>query len=227
MEGVPALRDIIEPEDFICKIDLKDAYVVVPIHPESQDFLSFQNQGVVYRYTSLAFGLSVAPRVFSKIMKYAIEPLRKDGIRLVYYLDDICILAKTKAEMNILTHRIRLHLENLVFMINYSKSMLLPVKSQEFLGFQFNTKKMEISVPSMKINNLLKKIKQLRTTPLRTCRWIAGLLGKMTSMIPAIGEALLHIRYLQRDLSRALHLNRQNWEATCRLSYTSLEELSW
>ncbi|KAG1617817.1 hypothetical protein G6F46_004388 [Rhizopus delemar] len=33
-------------------------------------------------------------------MRYAIEPLRKEGIRIVYYLDDICIPAKTKQEMN-------------------------------------------------------------------------------------------------------------------------------
>lgn len=30
MEGVPALREIIEKDDLMCKIDLKDAYVVIP-----------------------------------------------------------------------------------------------------------------------------------------------------------------------------------------------------
>ncbi|KAG0943812.1 hypothetical protein G6F29_011592 [Rhizopus arrhizus] len=188
MEGVPALREIIEKDDYLCKIDLKDAYVVVPIHPESQDFLSFQNQGIVYRYTSLAFGLSVASRVFSKIMRHAIEPLRKEGIRLVYYSDDICIMAKTKPEMNLLTRRIRIHLEKLGFIINYAKSSLGPVKSQEFLGFQFKTKIMEISVPR---------------------------------------EALLHIRYLQRDLASSLQQTHQDWEAICKLSSTSQEELHW
>jgi hypothetical protein len=160
-------------------------------------------------------------------MRHAIEPLRKEGIRLVYYLDDICIMAKTKLEMNLLTRRIRIHLEKLGFIINYAKSSLGPVKSQEFLGFQFNTKIMEISVPSLKINNLPKRIKQLQTTPTRTCRWIAGMLGKMTSMIPAIGEALLHIRHLQRDLARSLHQTHQDWEAICKLSSTSQEELHW
>lgn len=84
MEGVPALREIIEPDDYLCKIDLKDAYVVIPIHHDSMDYLTFENQGTVYRYRSLAFGLSVSPRIFSKIMRYAIEPLRKEGIRLHY-----------------------------------------------------------------------------------------------------------------------------------------------
>jgi hypothetical protein len=121
MEGVPALRDLIEKNDYICKIDLKDAYVVIPIHPDSQDYLSFENQGTIYRYKSLAFGLSIAPRVFSKIMKYALEPLRKEGHRLIYYLDDICLLEKMKAKMNILTTRVTQHLQNLGFIINYNE----------------------------------------------------------------------------------------------------------
>ncbi|KAG1205851.1 hypothetical protein G6F69_009228 [Rhizopus microsporus] len=58
MEGVPALRDIVEPNDFLTKIDLKDAYIVVPIHPDSRKFLSFSHKGTIYQYKSLAFGLS-------------------------------------------------------------------------------------------------------------------------------------------------------------------------
>lgn len=100
MEGIPALRGLVKPGDSIYKRDLKNAYVVVPIHPDSRDFLSFRNQRVIYRYCSLPFGLSSAPRIFSKIIKYAMEPLTKAGIRLVYYLDGICSLAKSKMEMN-------------------------------------------------------------------------------------------------------------------------------
>lgn len=75
MEGIPALREIIQERDFICKIILKDVYVVVPIHPASRQYLSFQNQAQVYQYKTLAFGMCVSPRVFSKLMRYSIEPL--------------------------------------------------------------------------------------------------------------------------------------------------------
>ncbi|EIE78410.1 hypothetical protein RO3G_03114 [Rhizopus delemar RA 99-880] len=47
IEGVPALRHIIEKDDLMCKLDLKDAYVVVPIHPTSQQYSTFKHQGVV------------------------------------------------------------------------------------------------------------------------------------------------------------------------------------
>ncbi|KAG1167109.1 hypothetical protein G6F71_009602 [Rhizopus microsporus] len=35
MEGVPVLREIIETDDYMTKIDLKDAYTVVPISVET------------------------------------------------------------------------------------------------------------------------------------------------------------------------------------------------
>jgi hypothetical protein len=116
----------------MCKVDLKDAYTVVPIHTESWDFLSFENQGMVYRYTSLAFGWSVAPRGSCKSMRHAIEQLWREGIWIIYYLDGICILEKSKDKMHKTVLKIRKHLEVLGFIINYFKSILILSKEQEF-----------------------------------------------------------------------------------------------
>jgi hypothetical protein len=160
MEGVPALREIIEKDDFLCKIDLKDAYTVVPIQKDSRRFLTFKNEGIVYQYRSLAFGLNVAPRLFSKLMRYAIEPLRQEGIRLVYYLDDICLLGKSKEELTTTSQKVIAHLQKLGFIIHMERSVLIPSQMQEFLGFQFNKKKMNITVPIQKINRLLQRIQQ-------------------------------------------------------------------
>ncbi|SAL96228.1 hypothetical protein, partial, partial [Absidia glauca] len=57
MEGVPALRDLLQPGDYMAKIDLKDAYTVVSIHPKSRQYLTFHHQGTVYQYKALPFGL--------------------------------------------------------------------------------------------------------------------------------------------------------------------------
>lgn len=227
MEGIPALREIMEKNDYICKLDLKDAYVVVGLHPQSRKYLTFMNQGVVYQYKTLAFGMSVSPRVFSKMMRFAVEQLRKEGIRFVYYLDDVCLLAKTKEEMSQVSSRVINHLTSLGFLINQEKSILTPLHKQEFLGFVFNSVKMEITVPVKKINKLISRIKQALQTQTGSYRWYASLIGKMTSMIPAIGEALLHIRHLQRDLAHSLHLHHQRWEAPFLLSNNSRTELTW
>ena len=227
MEGVPALRDIVEENDYMCKLDLKDAYVVVPIHEASKKYLTFQNNGIVYNYKSLAFGLSIAPRVFSKLMRYAVEPLRRQGIRMVYYLDDICILEQSKEKLVQITNYMIQHLESLGFIINKKKSCLIPQKKQDYLGFKFNTKTMKISLPQEKLNKLMTRVRQAELQKKRSCRWVASLLGKMTSVIPAIGEALLHIRYLQADLAKSLRRHNNNWEKECKMSTQGKQELSW
>ncbi|MFX5957169.1 reverse transcriptase domain-containing protein, partial [Acinetobacter baumannii] len=70
----------------MARLDLTSAYLHVPIHPHDRDHLSFFWNGVRYRYRSMPFGLSVAPRVFTKIMKPIVANLRSQGIRLVIYL---------------------------------------------------------------------------------------------------------------------------------------------
>src|SRR6202008_4047800 len=117
------------------------------------------------------------------------------------------------------TRKIIEQLTKLGFIINHQKSDLQPKKIQGFLGFTFNTTKMRISVPQQKLSKLLTKIKKLQTSnSIQTCRWIAGLLGKITAMIPALGEALIRIRYLQSSLARNLRQHQHRWDSPCPLS---------
>ncbi|CAO3677262.1 unnamed protein product [Rhizopus microsporus] len=98
-------------------------------------------------------------------MSFMMEPLTIQGIRTVYYLDDICLLARTKDEMYKNVQTTLTHLNKLGFIINYSKSRLIPKKIQDFLGFQFNTKTMTISVPTTKMEKLTSRVKQLLKSP--------------------------------------------------------------
>ena len=41
MEGFHMTKDLVKPEDWLAKIDLKDAYFLVPIHPSHQQALMF------------------------------------------------------------------------------------------------------------------------------------------------------------------------------------------
>lgn len=97
----------------------------------------------------------------SRNKKYALEPLRKRGLRFVFYLDDICVLAKTKEQMMSHTQQTIQHLETLGFLINREKSILIPIKVQPFLGFQFNTVHITIQSPKIRIQGLKTRVRQL------------------------------------------------------------------
>ncbi|CEG79968.1 hypothetical protein RMATCC62417_14370 [Rhizopus microsporus] len=64
-------------------------------------------------------------------MRFVMEPLRMQGIRIVCYLEDICLLARTKEAMYKNAQATLAHLSKLGFIINYSKSKLIPEKVQD------------------------------------------------------------------------------------------------
>ncbi|XP_026752395.2 uncharacterized protein K02A2.6-like [Galleria mellonella] len=71
------------------KIDLKDAYLQLLIHPNSRKYLTIVTHKGYFRYKRLPFGISFAPAVFQRTMHHILSGL--DGV--VCYLDDILITA--------------------------------------------------------------------------------------------------------------------------------------
>ncbi len=65
----------IRPRDWFAAIDLKDAYFHVSILPRHRPFLRFAFEGRAYQYKVLPFGLSLSPRVFTKVAEAALVPL--------------------------------------------------------------------------------------------------------------------------------------------------------
>ena len=74
--------------DWIVSIDLKEAYLQVPIHPDSHKYLRFVAFGKPYQFRALCFGLSTAPWVFTRVMAPVSSILHSLGIRLRRYLYD-------------------------------------------------------------------------------------------------------------------------------------------
>ena len=69
MEDLKVVADSLRPLDFMCKIDLRDAYFAIPIHLVHHKLLCFQFKNVTYQFKCLSFGLTSAPRVFTKVLK--------------------------------------------------------------------------------------------------------------------------------------------------------------
>ena len=139
MEGIHLMKDLLQEGDWMVKLDLKDAYFAIPIHHEHQKYLAFRWQGNTYQFKCLPFGLSSAPRVFTKMMRPAIAWLRQLGCKTITYLDDNLLMAPTKEEARIQIKLMISLLEPLGFVINYQKSVLEPTQRIDFLGFTINS----------------------------------------------------------------------------------------
>ena len=85
--------------DWASTIDLKDAYLHVPIAKEHRRFLRFSWGGTQYQFRRLPFGLSSAPLTFTRVTLPLVTLCRTQGIRIIVYLDDFLVLGRSKGEL--------------------------------------------------------------------------------------------------------------------------------
>ena len=88
MEAPESIKTSLVPGEWVSSIDLSDAYLHIPIHPNSRKYLRFCHRSQVFQFTSLLFGLATAPQVFTMIVKEVKLMALSRGLRLHQYLDD-------------------------------------------------------------------------------------------------------------------------------------------
>ena len=134
METLSMILPQLKAGDWAVSIDLQDAYLHVPIHPESQYLLGFSFRDEYFQFKVLPFGLKPSPRVFTRLVATVVAHLRREGVRIFYYLDDWLIVAESRDLL--LQHRDRsLELaQSLGFLINWKKSALTPSRTPVYLG---------------------------------------------------------------------------------------------
>ena len=67
---------MLEKGEYLITIDLKDAYLAVPIAKKMFKFLTFQVGSEHYSFHRLSFGLAFAPYIFTKFLKVNFKFLR-------------------------------------------------------------------------------------------------------------------------------------------------------
>lgn len=134
METLALILPLVRVKDYAVSLDLKDAYLHVPIHPRSRDLLGFSFQGRTYRFRSLPFGLRPAPRVFTRVVAALAAYLRGRGLRLFCYLDDWILLAESESLLLDHLYLLVQTTRELGFLINWEKSNLSPSRVPSFLG---------------------------------------------------------------------------------------------
>ena len=143
MENLAMLKTVLQKQDYMIKVDLKDAYFCIPVCRKDQQFLRFQWRNKLYQFSCLPFGLTSAPRQFTKL-KPIVSLLRRIGMRLLIYLDDLLILNQNKVQLAKDAHSLIFLLQNLGLVINWGKSVLEPTQELEYLGMLINSNTMEL-----------------------------------------------------------------------------------
>ena len=106
MENPESIRTSLIPGEWVSSIDLSDAYLHIPIHPNSRKYLRFCHRSQVFQFTSLPFGLATDPQVFTMIVKEVKLMALTRGLRLHQYLDNWLIRSQSQEEAQVNTQAV-------------------------------------------------------------------------------------------------------------------------
>ena len=155
METIQSVLLSVRQGDWMASIDLREAYLQVPVHPESRPFLRFASKGCVFQFKALCIGLSTALQVFSRVMAPVSAILHAMGMRMHRYLDD-WLVQSSSWESLLQDLRTVLDLcRELGVPINLEKSNLVPSQVVQYLGVVINNQSFEASPSPDRISRLL------------------------------------------------------------------------
>ena len=143
--------------------------------------------------------------------------MRKMGVRLIVYLDDILIMAESKQLANQHAQLVLGTLGNLGFVVNYEKSVMIPSPQMKFLGFLVDSTTMTLALPRKKVRKIQQECQKALTVSSLTLRKLASLIGLLNSSIQAVFPAPLHYRHLQKLKNQHLSPS-MNYESKVQLS---------
>ena len=167
-----------ETPGWVSLIDLSDAYLYIPIHPNSRKYLRFCHKSQVFQFTTLPFRLAKAPQAFTMVVKEVKLMTLTRGIRLHQYLDDWLIRVQSQEEAQVNTQTVVDLTQSLGWIINQEKSEAKPTQVFSFVGYEYH------------LDSALVKPTQERfdpTTQVNTCfdckmfdvtNWVARLNGE-------------------------------------------------
>ena len=225
METIQSVLLSVRQGDWMASIDLKEAYLQVPVHPDSRRFLRFVAQGNVYQFSALCFGLSTAPQVFTQVMAPVSAILHSWGIRMRRYLDDWLVQSSSRDS---LLHDLQVVLDlcrELGIVVNPAKSHLVPSQVVQYLCVVIDSRSFRAS-PS------LERVARLRSTAdaflscatLPASIWLS-LIGMLSSLSHLVPGGRLRVRSLQLCLHRLWDRGDQSvripWSQDC------LRDLRW
>ena len=115
------------------KIDLSQAFLQLPIHEDSQQYLVINTPEGLFKFHFLPFGLSSSPGVFQSFMCKVLDNI--PGV--IVYQDDLLLMSKNNDSHKILVRKVLNTLKDAGLKLNYEKCSFFTDKI-DYLGHIFD-----------------------------------------------------------------------------------------
>lgn len=201
MVSLSSIIPSLDPGDWYAALDLKDAYFHIAIIHRHHRYLRFVMAGTHLQFTVLPFGLSAAPRVFTKCMAVMAAFLRRQGIQVFPYLDDWLIKGRSRGQVETQVSFIRQTFLDLGLLLNKAKSTLSPTQQIEFIGAVLDSTHARAYLPESRFHAISELILDLHHAPVTTAQVCLRLLGHMAACTYVVAHTRLWLRPLQSWLT--------------------------
>jgi hypothetical protein len=175
---------LIVPGSYLAKIDLKEAYRHIPIHPDCYDLTGLQwtfvgHSSPTFLYDArLPFGSSLSCKVFQAISDAIVRMCNQRGFVTISYLDDFMVIAASKLECEDALCGLTELVESLGLVINQDK-VVLPSQQMTFLGIFIDCVNRTLSLPHDKLVKLKAYLEGWSCKMKATKREVQSLVGKL------------------------------------------------
>ena len=225
METIQSVLLSVRQGDWMASIDLKEAYLQVPIHPSSRHLLRFVFRGKVYQFKALCFGLSTAPQVFTRVMAPVSAILHSMGIRMRRYLDDWLVQSSSRDSLVRDLRTVLGLCHELGIVVNPQKSNLVPSQIVQYLGVVIDSISFRASPSQDRISRLRSTADAFRSSASPPASLWLSLLGVLSSLAHLVPGGRLRMRSLQLCLHRSW--DRLDLQAPVLVSWVCLQDLQW
>lgn len=213
---------LVQPGDFGFVTDCTKGYLHVPLNPTAQRFLCVGFEDQVYRFRALPFGLSSAVKAYTDLMTVAYLPMRRQGVRFSFMIDDRIGLAATRAAcwlQILVTVRV---LCALGFHLGLAKCVLWPCQRLKYLGMMLALDSMQCMVPEQKLQKFVQAVQEAAGADVITPRLLARVAGMLVSFAAAVPLGRLYTRQLFWALS-----GKTSWDQALPVGAELRQHLLW
>ena len=225
METQQSVLQSLRPGDWMVSLDMKDAYLQVPVHPESRCYLRFCVGEEVFQFRALCFSVSTDPQAFTRVMAPILSIMHRHGFRILRYLDDWLVLGSSFRNLVRARDFLLWLCQELGVQVNLEKSSLTPTQTLDYLAMWLQTLPLRVFLTPkhvLKLASLLSDFTSYHLQPLALWRQLLGVMSSLASIVPG---SRLRMRFLQLRLNSAGRLlpdsDSFSWDASC------LEDLRW
>ena len=188
--SVDDVTDLLTGSEHLATVDISDAYrsISTDVESSSRQGLSWEVNGITtyYRDNRLSMGLSSSPYIFSKVSDFIVRSANRRGCgTIINYLDDFCVIGKTKNECGESQQVLLATLRAVGFSISFKK-LTPPATTTRFLGILIDSIKMNLSLPQDKMEKLTQSVDevlQLRKVKKKQLEQVAGYLAHASKVV--------------------------------------------